>query len=335
MPMANVFESDIFSLQSLTATVNKQPVVPGRIGQLGLFQESGVTTTTVSIESKQGKLKLVKNEVRGANGQITDREDRKVIPFNCLHLPQQDAVMADEVQNVRAFGTEDQLQPIQELINNKTNSMRQNLDATMEHHRMGAIKGQVVDADGSTVLHDMFTSFGITQSTANVAHSAASFNMLNSSREWRRKAKKQLGNVMVPRWRALCGKDYFNELVDAEETRIAWERYNTGAALRDDQMGGFKFADIFWEEYADELEINGADVPLIADDEAYLIPEGVNGLFITRFAPANLMQTVNSMGIPYYSHIEPIGERGVNLFVQSNPLHLCTVPGAITKLKAV
>lgn len=331
MPTPNVFESDIFSLQSLTATVNKQAPVPGRIGQLGLFQESGVTTTAVSVESKEGKLSLVKNQVRGGSGQVTERQERKVIPFNCLHLPQQDSVMADEVQSVRAFGTEDQLQPVQALIDDKTDMMRANLDATMEYHRIGAIKGKVMDADGTTVLNNLFTSFGIAQATANVAHSAASFNMLNESRKWRRDSKKKLGNTMVRGWRAICGKGYFDALIASEETKAAWERWNDGAALRDDQSGGFKFADIFWEEYADE--VNGS--PLIADNEAYLIPEGVKGLFITRFAPANLMSTVNTMGLPYYSHVEPIGERGVNLFVQSNPLHLCTVPGAITKLKAV
>jgi len=325
---ANVFDSDIFTLTSLTAAVNKQDPVPGRIGQLGLFQEAGVTTTTVSIESKEGKLSLVKNTDRGAPGQVAERVDRKMISFSTMHLPQVDTVMADEVQNVRAFGTESQLQPIQTLVNDKQAIMRANLDATTEYHRVGAIQGKVMDSDGETVINDLYTQFGVTKQTKTIDFSATDFDARNLGRELKRDSKRQLGNVMVPRHRVLCGSEFFNDLISAESTKAAWERYNDGEALRNDPMGGFMFGGVIWEEYADE--INGD--PLIDADKAHFVPEGVNGLFITRFAPANLMTTVNTMGLPYYSHVEPIGERGVELYVQSNPIHLCTVPGAIIEL---
>ena len=64
-----------------------------------------------------------------------------------------------------------------------------------------------------------------------------------------------------------------------------------------------------------------------------LVPEGVAGLFITRFAPADYLDTVNTLGLPYYADSQPKGRKGVKLEVQSNPLHLCLVPGAIIELK--
>jgi hypothetical protein len=46
------------------------------------------------------------------------------------------------------------------------------------------------------------------------------------------------------------------------------------------------------------------------------------------------METVNTLGIPYYSRSEtlPFG-KGVAGEAQSNPLHLCTRPRALIRLK--
>jgi hypothetical protein len=52
--MLGVFKQDAFSVTSLTDAVNKVPFVPGRLGQMGLFQETPITTTTIAIEQKDG-----------------------------------------------------------------------------------------------------------------------------------------------------------------------------------------------------------------------------------------------------------------------------------------
>ena len=47
----DVFNGDAFSVVSLTATANRLPYVPGQIGRLGLFEEEGVDTLTILIET--------------------------------------------------------------------------------------------------------------------------------------------------------------------------------------------------------------------------------------------------------------------------------------------
>ena len=37
------------------------------------------------------------------------------------------------------------------------------MDATLEHHRMGGLRGRILEADGTTVLTDIFAAFGVTQ----------------------------------------------------------------------------------------------------------------------------------------------------------------------------
>ena len=45
-----IFEDDAFSVPALTAAINEQEYLPGRISGLGLFREEGITTLTVQIE---------------------------------------------------------------------------------------------------------------------------------------------------------------------------------------------------------------------------------------------------------------------------------------------
>ena len=58
MPSIDIFHDDAFSLSSLTAAINDQPHVPGRITSQGLFAEEGITTTTVQIEKDGDSLAL-------------------------------------------------------------------------------------------------------------------------------------------------------------------------------------------------------------------------------------------------------------------------------------
>lgn len=66
MPTLDIFGNSAFSLTSLTDAINKVPFVPGRLGQLGIFDESGVSTTSVIIEEREGSLTLIETSQRGA-----------------------------------------------------------------------------------------------------------------------------------------------------------------------------------------------------------------------------------------------------------------------------
>ena len=73
----------------------------------------------------------------------------------------------------------------------------------------------------------------------------------------------------------------------------------------------------------------------VPDDRAYCAPLDVPQMFITRFAPADHVDAVNTIGLPFYSSIEMLDHgKGVSLHSQSNPITLCTRPGAVVELFA-
>src|SRR5262249_28086974 len=141
MPSLDVFRNDLFGVVSLTDAINKAPYKPGRIGGLGLFRERGITTTTVVVEEKDGRLSLIQTTPRGGPGTTIGAQKRRALSFVVPHLQRESQVNADEVQNVRAFGSENDTEAVMTLVNERFVDLRAMHEVTLEHMRAKAIQG--------------------------------------------------------------------------------------------------------------------------------------------------------------------------------------------------
>ena len=73
---------------------------------------------------------------------------------------------------------------------------------------------------------------------------------------------------------------------------------------------------------------------LVAPNKAHFYPVGVD-IFIQYNAPANWIETVNTMGNEFYARMDAKKQgRGYDLEVQCNPLTVCTYPEALVELTA-
>ena len=337
MPALDIFGSSAFTMVALTDAINKLPFVPGRIGQLGLFREQGVSTTSVMIEEREGSLNLVETTARGAPAIQNTTNKRKARSLVVPHIALEDTILADEVQNVRAFGSENALEGVQAVVNQRMGEMATKMDATLEHLRIGAIKGQILDADGSAVIYDLFTEFGVT------AYAEIDFDLDNGSpapgavkkkcHDVRRKIEDELGAAPYDHIHAICGADFFDDLITHPEVEKAYERYLDGAFLRQGQArGSFEYAGIVFEEYRGRV----GTVDFTDASKAYFFPVGVPGLFRQYNAPADFVETANTIGLPRYAKqaVDQQFARWVMLHVQSNPLPICTRPRVLIKAQA-
>ena len=320
-----IFEDDAFSVSSLTAAINDQEYLPGRISSLGLFREEGISTLTVQIEKDGDTLALVPAGERGTSGLVVGGTKRQLIPFNTVHLPERFTIKADEIQGIRAFGTRSELQAVQDVVNKRLAKARRQLDATHEFQRMGALNGQVLDADGKTVLLDIYKSFGVNRQKLQMGLNNPDTELRVKCGEALDMQEEALGSVTSSGSRAMCGKNFWNKLIVHKSVKETYLNTMQAASLRGDARESFEFGGIVWERYRGKV----AGVAFVHDDKALLIPEGVPDLYISSFAPADYMETVNTQGIPYYSKIEPLPfNKGVAGEAPSNPLHLCTRPRA-------
>jgi hypothetical protein len=235
------------------------------------------------------------------------------------------------VQNVRAFGSETEVDQLGQLYARKLAVVRGSMDLTHEYLRVGALKGVVLDADGTTELLDIYQSFGMLQQTQywDIA-SAANGDPKASCIALKRMIQKSLGGRSFRRVRVICSSGFFSKLTSNAKMEKAWELWNQGVYLRSDQSDAdFEFADVVFEVY--DGGTSAGD--FIEDGYAYAYPEGVPGMFQSAFAPGDYMETVNTEGLPYYAKQElmPMG-KGVMGEAQSNPLHFNSLPECVIRL---
>jgi hypothetical protein len=331
--MQNVFANPAFSMANLTAAINHVPNRYGRLEALNLFPAKPTRFRQILIEERNGVLNLLPTLPVGSPGTVGVRGKRKLRSFVVPHIPHDDVVAPEEVQGIRAFGSETELETVAGVLAQHLETMRNKHAITLEHLRMGALKGVILDADGS-VLYDLFDEFGITSKSTSFALASDGTNVRQKCIDVLAHIEDNLRGEFITSVRCLCSPEFFEKLTGHTKVEKAYENFQQGVMLRDDVRAGFTFGGITFEEYRGQAtDGNGASRRFIAAGEAHAFPVGTVDTFATYFSPADFNETVNTLGQPLYAKQEPRKfERGTDLHTQSNPLPMCHRPGVLVKL---
>jgi len=333
--MLDIFRSDAFGVVPLSLAVNNLKFVPGYISSKGIFTESSIAVTAVSIEEKNNTLTLIAPSPRGGPGRTMPRARRNMRMLIVPHFEINDAVMAEEVQGVRAFGSEDAVESVMTKVGERMQQSGQSLEYTLEHARVGAIKGVVTYADGTTL--DLYAEYGIPVPTVinmNLGSTAndGSFRLLCATIV--RNVGKALDGNTFSGVEAICGDDFFDALVKNAEVRGTYIASMQGRELATQYVtagqtwGAFTFGGITWTNYRGYV----GTVPMVEANACYFYPTGVPSLFATFWAPADYIETVNTMGKPRYVKQYPMpNDKGINFDTQMNALNICTKPAVLQR----
>lgn len=333
MPGFDAFDGSSFTLRSLTNSLRKAPYKPSRLGEMGLFTPQGSRTVSIVVEEHEGVLSVVPTQRRGGPATLKRHAKRNARSFECTHLPYEDRVLADEVQDVRMFGSEDQLQTPEVVVNDRLVEMRQDIETTHEWLRMGALTGNILDADGSTVIYNLFTEFGVIQQVHDMTFGTTALGQTKGL-ELKRLIESALGAAPYDHVHVLCSPTFFDNLVKHADVIAAYERWQNGQFNRDDpRFRGFEFpAGVIWEEYRQSVNAVGT-LDFIADGDARAFPVGVPSLFKMYFAPATFVEAVNTVGIEMYAkQARDKLDQWIDLHVQSNPLPMCHRPRTLIRV---
>lgn len=336
MSVLDVFSGNAFNVTSLTDAINKIPHKPGRVGEMGLFSNKGVTSRSVILEERDGVLQLLVSKPYGAPADVSRKRDRRARNFVVPHFPLDDTVLAEEVQGIRAFGSQSETEGVVQVVSDKIGVMRQSHEATLEWLRLGAIKGVVFDGDTTTVLHNLYNEFGVDKQADQDwdMHTAATEQAPKCTAAIRL-IEEALGGTPYDHIHCLMGDNVWDKFVVNTSVKTAYERWSggqdgqPGAFLRSDMRKGFPFGGIYFENYRGKI----ASTSFVDTNEGRLFPVGAPGLFQTINAPADYMETVNTVGLPFYAKQERMAfDRGISINTQSNPLNICTQPRTLIRI---
>lgn len=334
----DVFKTDAFNAISLSAAVDKMGFVPSFLGSMaGLFDPVPVRTTDIIIEARSTDAAVIQTSPRGAPPNRKAGETRDARNFKTRRIAISDRIMADELQNMRAFGSETELQTVQAEVARRMMLLRRDVELTLENLRLGCVQGTVLDADGSTIyawdtelgqtiptevdwdLDNASPGSGVVRTACNVARRSIIRGL------------KGLGGANV-RVAALCGDTFWDNLTAHSEVRQTYLNWQAAADLRTGTaFSSFRYGDIDFYNYRGTDD--GSTVG-VHTDKAKFFPVGA-GIFKMAYAPHASFDFVNTLGQPVYAGIVPDAQRNAyaDVEVYSYPLPVCTMPQALYRAR--
>lgn len=326
MPLNHQF----FSAPNLTAAVNMIEMKPNIIDGLGIFKKEFKNTTFVTVERGGYGLTLVESKARGSAGEPVSDSREPPQTFYMLHLPYDDFVLADDVQNIREFGSVQGLEQISHLINNKLTTARENFDYTREHAMFGALKGKVLNKDGKTVLADYYKAFGEKRKEHTWELTSDETDVSGLIDDIKLKYASQMKGESSNGFICLISPQFMQELKTHKSIKDIYVRHQTGDVYRNSAGVEFVHNGVRFITYAEQFE-SGLK---LADDEGIILPTGTRNVFKECFAPANRLDTVNQTAKMYFADKYPLADNtGYKLHAQCNPLPLVLRPDLVQTIK--
>ncbi len=333
MSTPNFFNTDAFNSIQLTKGINRIPNNYGRLRGLGLFSEEPVSNRNIWIEEIDGTLTVLPTKPVGSPGELGSEDKRTGRSFSAWHIPHDDVVLPEEVQGVRVFGQEFGSDSVSAKVAQKLAKMRQRHGITLEALRWGALRGTILDADGSTLLN-LYTAFNRSRTTID-------FVLDNDATEIQGKCMDLLNHMdsyaqgeTISGVHVFCSVTFFKAFISHPLVKAAYAGWEAAQnRLGGDLRSGFEFCGITWEQHIGSSSYAGASTNFITSDQALAVPLGTQETFVTHFAPADFNEAVNTFGLPVYAKQEERKfNRGWDIHTQSNPLVLVRRPELVVTL---
>lgn len=326
----NVFNADPFSMTSLTAAFERIDYKPQLLGSLNIFRTEPSRTRTVFVERRNGFLRLVPTTPIGAPPTQLENDKRDARPFQTVRIAKGATLYAEEIQNIRAFGSESELMQVQAEVLRRGARIMDDIELTKEHMRLGAIRGIVVDADGSSVINDWYTEFGITPpAEIDFALDDTTTKVRIKCHEVIRAMQRSSKGAMTAgsTVHALAGDEFYDKLITHPEVEKTYLNWQAAADLRQNAaFQAFTYGGITWHNY------RGTDdnsTVAVETNKAHFFPVGASDVFQVAYAPAEFGPFVNTPGRPSYSMLlqDPSGRQAfVTAETYSYPLFICARP---------
>jgi hypothetical protein len=341
----------------ITNLINRMPIQYGQIMNSGLFQFRGAFTEVVGVDVTNSQSGLIPTSPWCCDNAVTQSpENREIRTVVIPRTKLEDAIWACDISGARADGLtgyDQGLQSVAQERSKKLLRMRYNFDTTFEYRMLGALRGQVLEADGTKVLLDIYKMFGVTQETVDVHVASDSTTIIEELRKAITASRIGARSFTPVGYRMYVGTGLFNALIANKDIKDIWKRCcDVSASILQGafaQPGGSftLFPGLEIVEYVGTQACftpSGEPVGYIGDMEGFLIPIPPRGFEMYEIlgAPPKTINLVNTMARnQIYMWEKPICERdendpdGIKMMGESNTLPIVKHPQAIIRINAV
>lgn len=328
-----------YTATDLTEQINRIPNSYGLLRAMGLFGlGTSMISTIVELTIEDGVLRVLPAKDRGGPGTPGERETGKKVFLEIPHFPDLDLITPQDIQNLMVIQARTKRPAtVDDELAKRLKVIRNNHDITLEYLRMGALKGLILDGNGTT-LYDLYDVFDIDKVTVDFVLGTEATDIISKCDEVFQSVATNLKGETMSRVEMLVDSTFFNKLIQHPNVSKYWTSNQQGVAalaqMERTQLGGqwgriFDFQNILFREYYGAAPTrdgggNKVSTPFLAANYGVAYPGGTQSMFETFFAPADDIRFVNTPGQDIYISPEVLKHgAGIELKSQSNPLAIC------------
>ena len=226
--MAATINLGYFDPQTMTGFINKMPNVYD-LGLDSLFRFVGVTQPVALFEQRDQKLSLIPTKPYGGVATVVTGSDRKRVPISIPHTPAEGTVNAADVSGIMSFGGNSQLETVTERVLDVTNTIKRDIDQTMMYRKLSALKGIVMDSNGTTPILDLYTLFGVNANSVDFALNTTTTDVKAKCAEVRRLVRLNLMGDISTGVRCLVSPEFMSKLIDHKSVKELYTNWFAAA----------------------------------------------------------------------------------------------------------
>jgi hypothetical protein len=344
----DIFRNDAFSVTSLQRVVDNTPYIPQALGLMQLFNPVPIQTETVLLYEEDSGIRFIPTTERGTPDIQQIRDVGRLRALSTKRLAKMDTVRASELLGVANMALPEtiRLRNAQELLVRRMSKLKSEMEATKELHRFGALQGKLLDVDGTTVIYNYFTEYGVADPVlidVDFPNIPEAQLMQFFQDTFRRPIVDSLRNRATPNVRIGClvGDGFWAKLMTHPGFRNIYVQMSTAIAVaratnplvQPNMWLEVDFAGITWMNYRGST--NGEIA--IPYNECRFFPIGAQDVFNVYWSPGETLLDVQDVGRPEYPYIQPDVRTQmpthVDFFLRSYPLYACIYPQALMRAR--
>lgn len=333
--------NDINSTVEWTNEINDLPNQSGFIGQKDIFEGNFTNQESILFDRIEGTTTLLGDSNR-RSGAATYGKDRKVTTFSLPlgYFSHKDNITKADFMSKRRAGSADAADTLANVILEKLTDGRQAMDQTHEYMKLQAIKGNSITPDG-TVLANMFTEFGVTQTNVDFLLGTAGTNVAAKIAEMKDEVVKNLrtaGQFNGP-LEVIVDRSFFDKLVSHPNVSAAYLQSISNVMYQKDLSNYlatgisdvFEYQGVRFVVYSHTFNLpDGTTEAAVAADEGHVLPNA-RGVFQAYYGPSSRLDSEGGAEMFAFERRDP-AQRFHELSFESAPLFIGTKPAAMVKV---
>lgn len=310
--------ADFNHVEEWTKTINEVPNQSGFIKSMNLFDTSYTNQEAILFDKVTSNVTLLASTDRRA-GPVSYGKDDKVETFSLPldYMSYADRITKQDYMSKRRAGTANEQDTFINIMGEKLRNLRRAVDQTHEYMMLQSIKGVTVSPSGR-VLADMFSLFGITQTTIDFELGTNTTNVHAKIAQLKDTVVKNLktGGVITAPLNVIVDRSFFDKFINHDQIRADFLNSQSNVRYQQDLSSYYTWgiSDVFeiqgvrFMVYGHEFNLpNGTTEPAVETDTGYAIPVVAgDSIFRAVYGPSQRMDSDGGMEMFAWSSVTPV-----------------------------